>query len=153
MKRIVYLALGLLFITVGCQTNLKLNDQQLASEFQSLSQADKDWADACASKSVDRMIAFYDKEAIFSSADGTTIRDRGELRNLWIEQFSLPNYSLTWQAIDVKVAKAGDLGYTSGKWDMQWTSETGKLVKLHGSYVAVWKKQADGSWKVLVDKS
>jgi ketosteroid isomerase-like protein len=48
-------------------------------------------------------------------------------------------------------AHSGDLGYTIGAYEMTFNDPTGKTVSDKGKYVTVWKKQKDGSWKVLLD--
>jgi ketosteroid isomerase-like protein len=48
------------------------------------------------------------------------------------------------------VAVSGDLGVTSGPYQITMM-ENGKKVDDKGKYVTVWKKQADGSWKVVRD--
>jgi ketosteroid isomerase-like protein len=51
----------------------------------------------------------------------------------------------------VEVAKSGDLAYSTGDWKQVYTQD-GKERRSSGNYLAVWKKQGDGSWKVLLDK-
>jgi uncharacterized protein (TIGR02246 family) len=47
---------------------------------------------------------------------------------------------------------SGDLAYTSGSFKVTYTdTETKKAVNGQGTYVTVFKKQADGSWKVVAD--
>ncbi len=60
-------------------------------------------------------------------------------------------YVLAWEPQDGKAAHSGDLGYTWGKYTITTKGKDGEPVKSHGKYLNVWKKQADGSWKVLVD--
>jgi len=43
-------------------------------------------------------------------------------------------------------AMRGDVGYTVGK-----ATFTGKDDSWRSTYVTIWKKQPDGSWKVLFD--
>lgn len=47
-------------------------------------------------------------------------------------------------------AVSGDLGVTSGPYQLTMM-DNGKKVDDKGKYVTVWKKQADGSWKVVRD--
>src|SRR5262245_47902878 len=42
----------------------------------------------------------------------------------------------------------GDFGYTLGTFTFAFT---GQPPREHGSYCTIWKKQADGSWKVVFD--
>ena len=58
--------------------------------------------------------------------------------------------SLTWTPIDGKIAKSGDMGYTYGRYVM--TRSTGSKSHVsHGKYITIWKRQADGSWRVVFD--
>ncbi|MEO8664671.1 MAG: DUF4440 domain-containing protein [Ignavibacteria bacterium] len=53
---------------------------------------------------------------------------------------------LIWEPVMGEVAESGDLGFTWGKWHF-----TNKDTTLYGNYFTVWKRQSDGSWKVLLD--
>ena len=52
-----------------------------------------------------------------------------------------------WQPIGGDVSRAGDLGYTHGTFDIQ--NDT-NVVKEHGSYVRIWKKE-NGAWRIVMD--
>jgi ketosteroid isomerase-like protein len=39
----------------------------------------------------------------------------------------------------------------TGARPMKFTDPSGKAASDHGKYVTVWKKQSDGTWKVLLD--
>ena len=62
-----------------------------------------------------------------------------------------PGFALTFQSTKVEVARAGDLGYSIGAYELTLNDAKGKPVKDRGKYATVWKKQADGSWKAVVD--
>jgi len=113
--------------------------------------ADKAWAEAAASKDVDRMLSFYDKDATFIGETGSLITGKDDLRKLWNRLFTTPGYELKWQAAKVEVSAGGDLAYSFGPWEATVVRD-GQPRKSKGAYLAVWKKQADGSWKVLIDK-
>jgi ketosteroid isomerase-like protein len=68
------------------------------------------------------------------------------------EAFKDPNFSLTFAADKVEIAAGGDMAYTQGHFTETETSPgaQAKLVQ-SGSYVTVYKKQADGSWKAVAD--
>ncbi|HKP85724.1 MAG TPA: DUF4440 domain-containing protein [Blastocatellia bacterium] len=57
---------------------------------------------------------------------------------------------LTWRPIYADVAGSGDFGYTTGPWEFRRNGPDDKEVA-HGNFVTVWKKQTDGTWKVVVD--
>jgi ketosteroid isomerase-like protein len=62
----------------------------------------------------------------------------------------MPGFELKWQATGVQVAEAGDMGYTVGTYELAVEQDGASIVTV-GKYVTLWQKQADGSWKVIVD--
>jgi len=62
-----------------------------------------------------------------------------------------PDVSLTWTPVHADMAASGDLGYTYGTYVFTAKDKDGKPVISHGKYATVWKKQKDGSWKVVLD--
>ena len=78
--------------------------------------------------------------------------DRKGARNKLIGRaFATPDYTLSWHANKVGVAHSGELGYTSGTYDFSIKDASGKTISDTGGYLTVWKKEADGAWKVLFD--
>ena len=76
---------------------------------------------------------------------------RGDsIRATWEQLISTPGFDLEWQATSAQVAEAGDLGYTIGTYQLTVEHEGTPVVTV-GKYVTLWKKHADGSWKVVVD--
>ncbi len=57
-------------------------------------------------------------------------------------------FSLTRQPQSAVVAASGDLGYTYGIFSYRLKSNDSTL---YGTYVSIWKKQRDGTWKVVLD--
>lgn len=53
---------------------------------------------------------------------------------------------LTWEPFKAEVSKSGDMGYTLGNWKLVTKDTT-----MYGNYYTIWKKQADGKWKFVVD--
>jgi ketosteroid isomerase-like protein len=57
---------------------------------------------------------------------------------------------LSWQPIFATISYAGDVGFTTGPWEMK-KSATDETPIAFGDFVSIWKKQRDNSWKVVVD--
>src|SRR5437667_12714532 len=62
-----------------------------------------------------------------------------------------PNNHLLWTPVGGDMAASGDLGYTYGTYEFRSRDKEGKLVSNYGKYASIWKKQKDGSWKVVLD--
>jgi ketosteroid isomerase-like protein len=61
-----------------------------------------------------------------------------------------PAVVLEWVPVTGDVARAGDLGYTTGPWVRSERKPGGKPLA-YGWYFTVWKEQVDGAWKVAAD--
>ena len=61
------------------------------------------------------------------------------------------NNQLTWTPVGADISTSGDLGYTYGTYEFRSKDKDGKPVVDHGKYTSIWKKQRDGSWKVVLD--
>jgi ketosteroid isomerase-like protein len=52
----------------------------------------------------------------------------------------------------IQVAASGDLAYTRGHYSMTMTDPVSrKPAASGGSYLTVWRRQADGGWKAVED--
>jgi ketosteroid isomerase-like protein len=58
---------------------------------------------------------------------------------------------LTWTPVGADISASGDLGYTYGTFEFRSKDKDGKPTVDHGKYTSIWKKQKDGSWKVVLD--
>lgn len=60
-------------------------------------------------------------------------------------------YQLSWTPTDAVLSPAGDMGYTWGHFEGHSKDANGNPVVTTGRYMTIWRKQADGSWKVVLD--
>jgi ketosteroid isomerase-like protein len=67
----------------------------------------------------------------------------------YYEKWERKGNILTWEPL--KADACGDLGYTFGRWKLKAKTNSGADTVLYGIYTTIWKKQADGSWKFVVD--
>jgi ketosteroid isomerase-like protein len=57
---------------------------------------------------------------------------------------------LAWTAMHAAISADGKLGWSTGPWTFSRDS-TQKKPDAHGEYLSVWRLQADGSWKAVLD--
>jgi ketosteroid isomerase-like protein len=96
------------------------------------------------------MSYFADDAAAFP-AGKPLLSGRENLRENYSRMFKLPEFSLTWRPVKADAAESGDIGYSIGTSEFKYRDKEGKIVAEHGKYLTVWKKQKDGSWKVVAD--
>lgn len=62
-------------------------------------------------------------------------------------------FTLKWEPMFADVSKSGDLGYTYGIYtiEIEPQQENDEPVINKGTYITIWKKQRDGTWKWVLD--
>jgi ketosteroid isomerase-like protein len=111
--------------------------------------ADMAWLKAYAAKDLDKTMAFCDEQSSVLPSNAPVTTGKTAIAKLFAEAFE--SQDLTWHIDKAGVARSGELGYTSGSYVMTFKDATGKTVTDKGKYLTVWKKGADGSWKVSFD--
>ena len=118
---------------------------------QDLRDLDAKWSAAAGAKDIDKTVSYYSEDAIVMPPNAPSATTRETIRSAWKEMLTSPGAAIRWKATKVEVAKSGDLAYVSGTYEETMTDASGKPVKDHGKYVEIFKKQADGAWKVVAD--
>lgn len=68
-------------------------------------------------------------------------------------QWDPKEYQLTWTPQGAQMGPSNDMGFTWGHYEGRSKDKNGQPVVISGRYMTVWKKMADGSWKVAMDAS
>ena len=90
----------------------------------------------------------------FIADDGLLFRPDAVNGKLWMQEHPVPpsdkNPLLAWQPAFAGMSVSGDLGFTTGPWEFK-ADRSDQTPSGYGDFVTVWKKQADGTWKFVVD--
>jgi ketosteroid isomerase-like protein len=122
-----------------------------SSDVAAIMKADSAWDRASEAKSVEGWLSFYTDNAIMMPPGENVCKDKTSREASIKNMFAIPGVSLRFQSSKVEVSRMGDLGYAAGVY--QWSTKDVKGKDYHetGKYCETWKKQADGSWKCIVD--
>jgi ketosteroid isomerase-like protein len=146
MKQI-FVFVSVILLAFSCSRTRGIRQEK---DLANLRQADLEWASICRSKDVSKMVGCYDNDATFGYY--LNIKGKKDIEEFWTEQFALPDHLLTWETKEAGISKSGDMAYTISKWQESYTEKDGTVSKNPGVGITIWKKEPDGSWKVLVDK-
>jgi len=135
-------------IFIGCASIAGFGQAKSTDTIRS---ADQDWLKVFAGKNLDKSVAFLDEKGAILSPNAPIADGKEAVSKLLTGFFALPDLKIRWHVDRADVARSGDLGYTSGAYEMTFSDATGKKLSDKGKYVTVWKKQKDRSWKVLLD--
>ena len=118
---------------------------------QALRDLDAQWSKDAGAKDVDKAVSYYAESAVVMPPNASAATTKEAIRSAWKEMLTTPGAAISWKATKVEVAQANDLAYVSGTYEETMTDASGKPAKSHGKYVEIFKKQADGTWKVVAD--
>ena len=125
-------------------------DMEAARE--AMMQADRDFAAATAARGIDGWMAFWTEDAAKVSFNRGPLVGLDAIRANDTKQFSDSAFRLAWQPTEAVSYRGAALGYTKGRWEASRKGSDGRwTVGGRGNYLTVWRKEADGTWKVILD--
>ena len=137
---------------VGCmqQTPAPAPDTRAADEA-AVRAAIGDWLKAGQAKDADGFASFYADDGRLMLGAAPDSVGRPAIRETIGTLMSDPNFALSFATANVVVARSGDLAYETGSYELHVSDPNQQPITEKGNYVVVWRKQADGAWKVAVD--
>jgi ketosteroid isomerase-like protein len=117
----------------------------------SLMAADEQFAAATATRGLEGWMSAFDSAAIQMEPDVPFTPGIAAVREGMTPAFADTSWRLIWQPTMAFASTDGTLGYTLGTWVSTRYNAAGKGQVTTGKYVTIWRKQADGSWKVVFD--
>ena len=108
----------------------------------------KDWG----GKDVDRIAAHYADDGNLIVPNSPVMTGKEAISKGMKDAVADPNWSLALQPVQVEVSRGGDLGYTRGTYVLAATDPASKkAVTENGRFVAIFRKEANGTWKAVQD--
>ena len=140
MRRRIVLALTLAAAVAGvrgveCQTNEELARQVRAAE--------RAFAGSMAARDRAAFASYVADDAIFFGAQ--PLRGKAAVAAAWARFFEGAKAPFSWEPETVEVLDSGTLALTSGP----VRDPDGKQI---GTFNSIWRREADGRWRVIFDK-
>jgi uncharacterized protein (TIGR02246 family) len=92
--------------------------------------------------------AFYTEDATLLPPGAAMVQGLPAVRESWVASFAEGGFTLNLSTVSVD--GAGEFAYEIGTWSMPAAEGEGGAVE-QGKYLVVWKRGADGSWKLHAD--
>ena len=156
IKRTATAILPILALTLlsGCDSSGRDKPARIdtAAIADQLRQSETGWNRAYAERNADLLAAQYASDAALANPGAPLVTGAEAIKKAVTEFASDPNLRLSFASDRIQVAESGELAYTRGHFQMRSTDPaTGRPRDDNGSYLTVWRKQADGSWKAVED--
>jgi uncharacterized protein (TIGR02246 family) len=112
---------------------------------------DSEWARAAEAGDLERVLSYWSDDAAVFPPGSPALLGKAAIREYVAQSLRTPGFRITWKTNDVRVAKSGDLAYGVGTNRVSFDGPDGTPVVLEGKAVTVWRKDAAGAWKCVVD--
>ncbi len=151
MKKIIALLLATSLMACNqSKTEIKMHINSPASATELIA-ADKAFSAMSTEKGMAKAFVQYASDDVVKLRDKQLpILNKEDLKK-WLGDEGKEDFVLSWEPTKADIAQSGDLGYTFGNWLLKTKTSDGKDTVVYGNYVSIWKKQADGTWKYVLD--
>jgi ketosteroid isomerase-like protein len=135
MKRYAPIAVLALALTASAQTNTEFTEQVRKTETA--------FAKTMADRDHKAFATFLADEAVFTNGP-KALRGAKEVAARWKPFFDAPQAPFSWEPETVEVLDSGTLALSSGP----VRDPSGKRI---GTFNSIWRREADGRWKIVID--
>ena len=145
-KLFLVLATVLVLTASGCGPQVDVEAEEAA-----IRAAEDEALKIAQAKDAERWASVYADDARVFPPNAPLVTGKEAIRKLFAELFASPGFEIDWEVTRVEVSRAGDLGYVVGTHKVTVNDAEGNPVTDRGKWIAIWKKQADGTWKCIED--
>jgi ketosteroid isomerase-like protein len=136
-------------VFVSCFPKKKHNASTNENEKIALLKVDNEFAAMSETKGMkNAYLEYMDSNAVLLRPNSLPILDAEAVD--YIIALKDTGYTISWKPLNVVVANSEELGYTFGVYEIAVAEQA---TILRGTYVSIWKKQADGKWKLALQSN
>ena len=107
---------------------------------------------ALLAKASAKVNSYYAPDAVIATSGRPAARGGEAVSKAINDDIADPNFKMSLSNEKTEVAGSGDLAYRRGAFTITYTNpQTKQAENAAGTYLTVFKKQPDGSWKVVED--
>jgi ketosteroid isomerase-like protein len=121
----------------------------LESERTALMQISREWASVAAGGDLDRILAYWSDDAVVMPPGQRAVVGKTAIREFLRQTSAVPGFSITWEPERATVS--GDVGYMIERNRVTLKHADGVVREHFGKAVTVWRKDAAGEWRCVVD--
>ncbi len=139
--------LFLILLLSSCKTDEKVKAVDQGTERLELLSADSAFSALSVKDGRTAAFTFFlDKEGTLLRPDASLLSGANAIEHLLFQTDT--SYTFTRKPQRAVIAASADLGYTYGYYSIQ---PHGIDTTMFGTYISIWKKQIDNTWKIVMD--
>jgi uncharacterized protein (TIGR02246 family) len=137
-------------LLVACATTPPAFDA--TAESATLMKRDAEWADlAMAGKDVEKIISYWTDDAVIMEPGQPAVEGKQAIRAYVTQSVNTPAFKIHWVSQKPTFSPDGRMAYMRGTDDMTVPGPKGAPMTLHLQGYSIWRKDADGQWRCVVD--
>lgn len=115
-----------------------------------LLEADRAFARDTAARGLEGWMSWFHEDALHNGQGGL-LRGKPRLREYYAGFIGTPGFQLVWEPLHAEASPDGRMGFTVGMGTAIRRKPDGSEERRPARYLTVWRKGADGRWKVVTD--
>lgn len=149
------LAVSFIIFLNACSNKPAISAVDIEKPKAELRMIEAEFADSVAKYGFNKSVLLFADENAVLFNDGDSLLSTMDSVKARVSRIPLnappPPYKLTWKPDFIDVSASGDMGYTYGFYNLTQKDKDGKEQTKRGLYLSIWKKNANGQWKLVVD--
>ncbi len=122
-----------------------------AADEKAIQELEVAWSKTAGEKNLDAFISYYADDAVALAPNTPIATGPAAIKVEIGKMFAMPGFALSFAGTKVAVARNGDLAYSVGTYSMTVNDPKGAPMTDKGKYMTVFRKNAEGKWKVVGD--
>jgi uncharacterized protein (TIGR02246 family) len=148
------------FVCAGCEKDNPANQPPLTeaagtdtreADVEAIRELERAAREAAEAKDLEKYVSFYADDAVLFWPGAPMVTGRAAIREFMRAFLSMPAFALSFTTAAVEVSGAGDLAYSYGTNRVTLVAPDGRRMNDRGKYLTVYRKQPDGTWRVVAD--
>jgi ketosteroid isomerase-like protein len=124
----------------------------LSAEGSTLLRRDAEWADAAAAgKDLDKIVSYWSDDALVIEPGQPIYEGKAAIRGYVAASLQTPGFKIHWVSEKPVFSADGTMAYMRGVDEMTVPGPNGGLITLHTRGISVWRRDAAGEWRCVVD--
>jgi ketosteroid isomerase-like protein len=111
----------------------------------------REWSEVAGSGDLDATLAYWADDAVMMPPGMPPLKGKKAIREFIEASGSIPGSAIRWEPLEAHVSPSGDFAYLLERNEISFQDSTGVKVTEWNKGVTVWRKQADGSWRNVID--
>jgi ketosteroid isomerase-like protein len=124
----------------------------LKAERDALMKRDAEWsAVASGGKDLEKILSFWSDDAVVIPSGQPIAEGKAAIRAFVAGALQVPGFKIQWTSEPPTLSPDGKLGYIRSKTAVTVNGPDGKAMTSESRSVTVWRKDADGQWRCVLD--